>query len=304
MSTFEDYIKHPGLSRSYLVSIGFSPIPEERQGSIYFDRGSALDLLVAGGSLAFNAQYDIEPKAPSMGSVYEVAKAYAKGEDYANVYNKSTLKTPLEELENSFKIHVDWSKFIKAYKEALEEGKILITSEDRSIVFKAYTALLKDKKTGKLIHNPLLNYQVPVYGIIDDAECKGLIDILDIDKENKEITIYDLKTMSEHALDFPRSYYKYRYDIQGSFYQELVRQNYPDYKINNFKFVVVSLTKNGPPYIYEMSEEEVHGARNGRMKFDRYFKGYRELIKDYKYHENSNDWTHIADYLRDGKLII
>lgn len=302
--SYNEYIKHPGLSRSYLLSLAFNPKDDKEKSSTYLDRGQALDLLVSSGSIKFDEVYTEEPVPPTRGDRYKIIKAYLDGQDYEAVHESCKIKASAQDIINCIDLEPAWGRYAKKYKQILEEGKIMLTPEDKTKVYNAYVKLLKDAHTRELIHSLEHEYQIALYGEIDGVLCKGLIDILKVDKVNKEITPYDLKTTSDYTLDFPRSYYKYRYDIQGAFYQELIRLNYPDYKVNNFRFIVVSLEKNDQPYIFEMSDEELFGARNGKTRFDKYYKGYRDLIEDYKYHKKTGNWDYVADYLREGVIVL
>ena len=304
MTIFEEYINHPGVSRSFLISLSTNPSKQFKLSSTYLDKGSALDLLVSEGPLSFDSVYSLEPNPPSKGDYYRIAKAKAKGENYEQVYNETRLKSSLEDVERLLRTHSDWEEYINKYKELYESGKVLISPEEKSEVFDAYARLLKDEQIRTLVNNVNGQYQVPVYGTINDILCKGLIDIMIIDKEKKEIELYDLKTTSDYPLDFIKSYFKYRYDIQGSFYHELVKLNYPNYTIKFFRFIVVSFDKRGVPYMFEMTPNELFGARNGRIKFERYYKGYRELLEDYKLHQSTGNWDYIADYIRDKVIYI
>lgn len=101
--------------------------------------------------------------------------------------------------------------------------------------------------------NHIILFQVPIYIVTSKFEGKLLIDILDIDLLNKEITPYDFKTFEGN---FESNYWKYKYYYQEAWYsfilnalsneelfisceipEELKVIHSGEYEIKQFKFI-------------------------------------------------------------------
>jgi hypothetical protein len=65
--------------------------------------------------------------------------------------------------------------------------------------------------------NEISHKQFPIYFDYMDEECKGLLDILFINTEEKYIQPIDLKTTT-NVWSFPKSFLRYGYQIQAGFY--------------------------------------------------------------------------------------
>lgn len=133
-------------------------------------------------------------------------------------------------------------------------------------------------------------YQVPVYFRVDDIECKGLVDKVDIHPETGVIKPYDFKTMNGFTLTFPKTVKKRRYDLQGSFYRRglvrslqsltnLVGFNVNSYKVDYMTFIVESTTNPGFPIQFQLSEELDLIGESGNEEMD----GYEQMLHEYEY---------------------
>ena len=159
-------------------------------------------------------------------------------------------------------------------------------------------------------------YQFPIYFEYQGKECKALLDILIVykDESNNIVSVQpiDIKTMTGPTLRFPSSFKSFRYDIQAAWYtlaleSWLETQNTVMYPvIMNFKFIVESTTKPGSPVVFTMDESLLHIGRYGRPEllvnahstddFDiahldeiRYkeVKGYESLFDDYMFYQEN-----------------
>lgn len=141
-----------------------------------------------------------------------------------------------------------------------------------------------------------IKVQVVLTGKFNDIEVKGMIDLMKIDHKNKIIYPKDIKT-SKSIEGFFKSYRDLRYDIQGSFYSALLRQNYPDYTIYPFEFIVGSTTTTEPPEVFTMSEEDIYGAQyGGTNTYGGYTRGWESILEDYKWHMIDGRWDHKKSY--------
>lgn len=137
--------------------------------------------------------------------------------------------------------------------------------------------------------------------------CKSLLDILIIDHNEKIIKPIDLKTTGKSVLSFSHSFVEWKYYLQAAFYTEAVRylsdKLYPelsDYKIDLFKFVVISSKNPLKPLAFQITEETLlAGQKGGVIKgTDVEVKGYEQLIVDMQWHYDTNNFQypkHIYD---------
>lgn len=203
-----------------------------------------------------------------------------------------------------------------AYFEQLKEsvGKTIITREEYSRVVIAASSLksdpytsfyLKKTKDIEIIKKPI--FQFTFQGI----NFKGEGDLITIDHKNKKIYPLDIKSTGTDVLTFPsQSFFKLRYDIQAAFYSKGINEYPPvkeliekGYTVEYFKFLVVNSNNIGLPMVYTTTHETIRlgqlgGVRSNGIKLE----GIVQCIKRYKYHLESGNWDHLAEYYECGEL--
>jgi hypothetical protein len=134
-------------------------------------------------------------------------------------------------------------------------------------------------------------YQLPIYFLVDKTPCKGLIDKVRINLITNKIIPYDFKTMRGFTLNFPRIVKSRRYDIQGAFYTEGLRQNFAllgdiigstsiyNFSLDNMHFIVESTSNPGLPLRFRLDD----GAMWVGEKGDDNMPGFRQLVEEYAY---------------------
>lgn len=171
-----------------------------------------------------------------------------------------------------------WSELIEARGKQIlsDEQYMLINSIILSLTTHNHTRdLFKDSPTKDII------YQLPLYFEVENVDCKVLVDMVIIDHENKRIMPIDLKTLGDFVLNFPKSVYKRRYDIQGSFYHEGISHSLNiiediiggkplnNYQISNFAFIAESTIKPGTPMIFVLDDDIMRvgseGSEDGKL---------------------------------------
>lgn len=192
-------------------------------------------------------------------------------------------------------------------------GKKILSNEQGSKVDTIVNSLRNNPRTRDYFdreffaNNPHIDiyYQLPIFFTYDGVKCKALLDILIVEKDpntGKVIAVYpiDLKTMAGYTLTFPESVKKRRYDIQGAWYTAALAaivktspMNLPEFDssvIKPFQFIVESTTSPGRPLVYTLTEEYLQVGEfgfidgyTGKMKVN----GFKKLISDYKYHEET-----------------
>ena len=303
----------------------------------HFIIGSAVDLILTGKEGEFDKQYHIsqiekKPSDVEMSIINEVLENVAPTEEALklikplNEYGTSILDAADNHNwqkrwkdETRIKKIVDvgeeyWSDLINSY------GKQVISVEEYNLIMEIVesfrnhpiTQPLFDREKYKDNDDITIFYQLPIYFEIDGIKRKALIDELILTKidENKyTISIYDIKTTSDFVINFPKSFKRFRYDIQYGWYydavSEWVKQNFDlrkvDVEIRPMVFIVESTKNPGNPVIFVpeintlitskegMPELVIQGEYKGikvNREIGKKIKGYKELINDWKYYEN------------------
>lgn len=94
------------------------------------------------------------------------------------------------------------------------------------------------------------------YGPVDEKACLDAVSDTDI---------YDLKTTSEFADEWPHSYKfrnKYRYPMQGGFYKYMSYNHMPGVRIRNFWWIVVESFEPYGVKLYKARAETLAGGYN------------------------------------------
>lgn len=172
--------------------------------------------------------------------------------------------------------------------------KTVLTEAEFELVKEAVNEIRKDEYVSKLL-NPIDNHtlytQLMVTGNVDidgdDVELKGLLDFTTVNHVDKVITPVDLKTTGKSAVtDFRRSFLDFGYITQSSMYSYLLERwrddNHPGYTINNFLFVVKSLTYMTEPVVkYQVPDEVLEIGRYGGKIYGKRVYGWEELVRMY-----------------------
>lgn len=119
------------------------------------------------------------------------------------------------------------SKATKYYKsrvaawEAENEGVEIISESDRNWCIGIANGVISDPLAAQMINT--MQMEVPLFGEIENVECKGLVDLL------SECWLADVKTsLNVNPRQFGSTAAKLNYPFRLAFYRELARQNgYP-----------------------------------------------------------------------------
>lgn len=154
-----------------------------------------------------------------------------------------------------------------------------------------------------------LLHQVPIYFTLDGHECKALLDGILIDHAEETIEPFDLKTIGKSVYDFPENYLNFGYYTQAAFYtyavatpespvMELLEKGYT---LKDFIFIVAETktSSTNPALIYTTTLNERLCGMWGGYVGNRYYKGIRQLLEDYKWHVESNEWTYPKKIFQD-----
>lgn len=197
-------------------------------------------------------------------------------------------------------------KFLKAKLEA-KKGKILV-SQDQWQKANELVDILQNHPYTKEIFNKGDNQFVYIF-TIGSFKYKVKLDKLIIDHTNKIIKPFDLKTGEASAQKFVVNFYKYRYYLQQALYilavQHYAKYNYPDYKVDDFKFIYISTIESNPyPVIYTMNEDWAELGWIGFNVGNKKYKGIKGLTEEYQYYQEYGTDLPMEVRLNEGKMDI
>jgi hypothetical protein len=146
--------------------------------------------------------------------------------------------------------------------------------------------------------------QLALFGRYSQTEIKGLLDLVLFDDRNRVIYPFDIKTVKANA-QFISNYYNYGYGYQGAYYSELLKQNYPDYKVSDFRFIAGATTTDESPLLFRMPKsEQVLFQAGGIDRQGRRVVGWEETIMDYEWHKRTGQWLYPRSYYNTREMVI
>ena len=204
------------------------------------------------------------------------------------------------------------------------EGKSILSAEEDSLISQIVMSIKTNDVTRPYFeggYDVEILYQVPIFFTISEVDCKGLLDMIRINHITKAIEPNDIKTLGDNTMNFPKALRQRRYDIQGAFYTEGLRQTYPGYTILPFKFIVESTTSPGTPLVYTMDTQLLETGKYGRsgiklkgisqdslmqVYYGRIenIKGYLQLIEEYKWYLENGFEKHINIVNAQGEFTV
>ena len=165
---------------------------------------------------------------------------------------------------------------------AISVGKEVISAEMHNRIMTIVNSLRTNERTKKYFDRELqaelenmdFYYQLPIYFTYAETECKALLDIVIVTKDEYghilKIEPIDLKTMSGNTLDFHSSMKSRRYDMQAAWYVEALTHYFQVTPpiIEPFKFIVESTTNMGLSVVYEITDDTLDVGKHGLPSFD------------------------------------
>jgi len=336
----KNYFDDNSISYSMLRNLSVSPLyfkriqEEEQEDKLHFLIGSCVDILLTEPD-KFWEKYALEfqevcEKVPT-GQVKEYAEAIFElfpnilvGEDILQkAYDKVGIKKQsLDNFHAKYKLegekYYDWLVSKRDYLTTIGD-KQTITNSQYSLITKIVESLKTNRFTRKYFEGTIgtktdKHLQLEIYWEYKGEKCKSKLDLVIVDHENKEIHPIDIKTTGNSVFSFDSSALKWRYDLQSSFYSSalywLINKSndeywnkLKDYRILPFKFIVESTKYPGMPLMYECSEKFLKGGIDGFDYQGRWYKGFIELINDYKWYRDNNEWSYPKDIIEKEGII-
>jgi hypothetical protein len=218
-------------------------------------------------------------------------------------FDELPTKEHLFELSRSLGLWSKWTtdrvikgfdaEFIDYLKTSIENKyKTPYTDEDLELANVCLNSLLNSHLTEHIFSPENYNLETlfQTKGIfeLDDLHIKFMVDILTIDRSQKQVSIYDLKTGEEPLDSFEKSFIKYRYDIQYYLYTKGVSAILKDldaegYEVLPLKFIY--LYKKAPeiPVIYKVPKAlDIYEGYTTKYGYE--ITGVKQLIDDYKFY--------------------
>lgn len=305
----ESYRSDLAISQSDLSLLDYNPFAfhhKVEKIEDYFIIGSATDtLLMLGEDYLFNEMIVLQQTPPTgqlfdfikylveMGGQIPIDKHIAQDAFILVNSKKYKLEWFLEELEK---------KYLDYFIEVLQAKEKPTITYEQFIKSKTIAqTVLEDKYASKYFNNSNYLYQHPLFSKVNGVRIKGLLDIIEKDDDKKTVRAVDFKTTSKSAYKFISSYLSYRYDLQGSFYYELLKANFKDYEVLETKFIVAETEYvTNPPIVYQMPMSEIDGAKNGRTINGRYYKGWLDLLNEFTIRNKTDNWKYPLEYEKNG----
>ena len=318
MITDQSYLDSTAISQSRLKKILIHPQDFlDANQDTEFDEpkaniavGDGVDILLTQNEDVFHEKFhisNVERPTGQMGDyVWELFVNRANPDAEAIAYSAAGFKRDtLEKVKERFKTEG------KEYYEHLLVGeeKTVISSQQLAQIFNIKDSLLSHRFTRQYFESNEryeVLYQVPIEFEYEGVQCKGLLDMLIIDKLKKTLEPVDIKTTNVKTVNWLSMFWKLRYDFQGSFYSKgLLLGNYLEKynctKIKPFKFIVESQTSPGCPLIYTMNQDMLEFGQFGGKLVTKEYEGFHQAIQRLKWHSENDLWDYpMEDYLNNG----
>lgn len=310
----DEYFESDRLSQSTLKKLingveSFKNSKKDKKELYYCEKnhfiiGSAVDTYLTGEDNSYHEKYytstlERKPSEIEMSmiqSVFDKLKDKIDIKDIEDISNyPNEISESIEEhnWQSKWKIETKISKLVESGYDYFEElklsvGKQILSKEESETIDVVVRSLTTNKRTSKYFDRKALSrasgvsvyYQLPIYFDYKDVECKALLDILIVirDDANRVVSItpLDLKTTSGNTLDFHKSYKKFRYDIQAAYYLQALEESctnllnitVEEFKntIKPFTFIVESITYPGNPLLFVVDEK----SRSGKYGVEDY----------------------------------
>ena len=304
--TKDNYREYKAINYSLLSKLLFDPsqVKQDQKETEAMGFGSLFDCLIT-DSDRFDSEYvvsDVEKPTGQLGDIVDLLIEYRNEE----VSFEENLIRAYEELKarNGGKLRDKLEKFAermviegRPYLEFIAKSfdKKVVSKDDFYLATRMKDGLKNNQFTRQFFdmsYDWETKFQVPLEGVINGHKFKGLLDMLLINEAKKEIIPIDIKTTSSYPNQFQKSVAKWNYLIQAALYYDLVKLNYPDYKVHDFTFLVSSKVLPDKPFVWIANELARSVGKHGTTLPKYEVKGYLQLADDLKWHEDSGLWEY------------
>ena len=228
-------------------------------------------------------------------------------------YGKELIKSRNAKLIEKFdqKEFWDYVNFQLDNKRIIVEREIIndVVAAENTIKNHPHTKAIFDTSKREVI------YQQEIYEMYEYAEgdklikkeIKVLLDLLSIDHEKKIIYPYDFKFLTGYSVfKFSQRFLEMYYYIQSGLYtyaiNKWVKKNYPDYRVVNYNFIVISNKNLKLPLIFD-SFDYIKPALYGFEKNGRHYPGINQLMSDLEWHKENDLWEHRREIYENNGVV-
>ena len=302
----------------------------ESEESTHFRIGKAIDCWLTSPEEFYNEFHVIKAERPSglMGLFIDKLPTNLTIESdssfYEEAYIAAGFKISLNTVINNLWSNDKNKEYYIQKTTAL--GKQVLSNQELEIVLRACAQLLSSLPTQRYFdfNNPDLEifYQVPIYFSINDVNCKALLDGILINKKERTIQPFDLKSTGRRIISFPSTVKRFGYHYQGAFYWEACRQlfacegnacshslitsklcQYKDYTLLPTTFIVTSTEKDEKALCFAMTLDEIQTCLTGNpANVDANFHSIEEMLEIYKWHCETGKWDYPKKVYEKGAL--
>jgi len=288
-STLKNLSYSPGLFRAMLL---------KKTTSKALTIGKMIDTMLLEPE-KFEEYYSARKAKVPTGMMLDYTNAYIEKENHNYAYAVSGYKQDRDMVREKFER--DCKEYYEEQKAINEQKKLFYAEEEYSTVIKVVESIQQNEKIFncfKALEDEEFFGQLEILWEYKGIQLKSILDILKINHSKKLITIYDLKTTGDSINNFITSIEKYQYWLQMAMYGLAVLykfkesiKNIEEYSVE-FKWIVESTKYPGSPIIYKMSESDAKKGVEGGKINGVWQKGFQQLIDDYIWHTDNNEWTY------------
>lgn len=313
-------IKNPRLFRMKLDN----PAIDADRDDTALRIGSAVDCLLTSPE-RWDSEFHVLSANKPTGLMEKFVNALKPGlnefspeEDYEEAYRKSGYKKPIKWVIDYFWRYPDTVLYYKQ-KTSAPPGKKILSTDEKVVVDKARELILASPFTYKYFKKTSsfheLRHQIPIYFEMEGEEFKALLDGILIDHREKLIQPFDLKTTGKDIYKFKDSYLEFGYYRQAALYETaLFSDESPvkdlideGYVVLDFIFIVVEKSSwaSNPAIIYKTTSKDRWCGMNGCYLDKIKYPGILELLEEYRWHRDSNNWVYPKDvYTQEGVMLL
>lgn len=204
-----------------------------------------------------------------------------------------------------------------AWDEEFIEKISIVTNSDKylhqseyELALRMIDSLLYHKHTTGFFHvgfNCEVIDQAIILFKLNGVDIRSMLDKVIIDHEAKTIQPLDIKTGTE--FNFMTNFYKFKYYYQAALYIAAIesivqfKEEFKGYKVLPFKFIYVSRQKPELPLVYQMPEKYIEKVMIGFESNGYHTKGILELVDDYKWYIDNNEFELRRDIMENNGVI-
>jgi hypothetical protein len=218
-----------------------------------------------------------------------------------DAYVDSGFKIKYEAVMNKF-IDSEAQVYYDEIRIVRTKGLTVVTSNDMNNAERIVNELRNNFVTRDVVnlvksarYDVYNQYQVEGFDVLG-LKCKGMMDKIVVDHEEKTLQIYDLKC-TWSVENFYEEYYLYRRAyIQAYVYWQagltiLKDLGIEDYTLEYPRFIVCDSTNYMNPLIYTLTLEDMSDALIGFTHKGRNYPGVRQIVEDLQWAKDTDTWN-------------